>query len=94
MLPKISQHPTSNAGRVLSYVRGVPMPYNPDALVTGPEVAGALRISAALISKWRELGKLSVQGYRGRSPLYKLSDIQRVERETRRSPYNLKRSRV
>jgi hypothetical protein len=68
------------------------MGFNQKALVTAPEVASQLKVSVKLINLWRRTGKLEAVGYRGRSPLYRLCDLQRVERETRNSPMNLKRA--
>jgi hypothetical protein len=63
-----------------------------DAKVTAPEAAAALGVRVGLIGQWRRSGKVKAIAYRGRLPLYRLGDLQDVERETRNSPMNLKRS--
>jgi len=61
---------------------------NLDALVTAREAQDyrALRahhVCRHLIGMWRHAGRLTVQGKRGRSPLYRFGDILRAERDTR-----------
>jgi predicted site-specific integrase-resolvase len=68
------------------------MAYGIDALVTAQEAAPALGVKTSLIAKWRSDCKIKPCGKRGRALLYKLSDLQRVEAETRNSPYNLRRT--
>lgn len=60
--------------------------------VTATEAAQRLGISSQLICMWRRAGKVAPIGQEGRSPLYRLGDLMVVERETRNSPHNRKRS--
>lgn len=59
------------------------MTINLDALVTAAEAAPQIKVTVAAICMWRNRGKLTVAGYRGRSPLYKYRDLLLVERDTR-----------
>lgn len=63
-----------------------------DVHVTATEAARRLGVSSQLICMWRRAGKVAPVGRQGRSPLYRLGDLMAVERETRNSPHNLKRS--
>jgi hypothetical protein len=54
-----------------------------DALVTAAEAAPPLNISIAAICMWRNRGKITVAGHRGRSPLYRYGDLLTVEQSTR-----------
>jgi predicted site-specific integrase-resolvase len=58
---------------------------NLDALVSAREAAIALGVERHAIYQWRIAGKISPQGRRGRSPLYRWGDLIRVERDTRRA---------
>jgi len=63
---------------------------NLDALITAREAEDYPALKAAhvtrhLIYVWRAEGRLTTQGTRGRSPLYRFGDILLVERDTRRS---------
>lgn len=56
-----------------------------DALLTGAQAARAAGVSRANICHWRNTGRLTLRGWRGRSPLYRFGDVLDVERDTRRS---------
>lgn len=61
---------------------------NLDALVTAREAQDfaalrAHRVCRHLIGMWRHAGRLTAQGKRGRSPLYRFGDILKAERDTR-----------
>lgn len=69
---------------------------DPDALVTATEAASKLKVSIAVICMWRNKGwidpatgkrtRLDVAAQIGRSKLYRWTDLQIAERDTRRSP--------
>lgn len=64
---------------------------NPDVLVTATEAAASPHLKGVcrhLIGMWKTLGKLTVKGRRGRSPLFRYGDILDVERDTRRSGHS------
>jgi hypothetical protein len=51
-----------------------------DGLVSATEASRMLvAVSAGLIMAWRQLGRITPQGRRGQSPLYRLGDIVAVE---------------
>jgi hypothetical protein len=57
-----------------------------ETLVTALQASRILpTVSRHLIYVWRAQGKLHPHGMRGRSPLYRWSDITAVERQTRTS---------
>lgn len=57
---------------------------NLEALVTAAEAAPKLGVDRHLIYMWRALGKVTPQGKRGKSPLYRWGDLLAVESQTRR----------
>jgi hypothetical protein len=59
--------------------------YDPDARLPAHLAARLVGVSRQLINSWRASGRLQPVGRRGRSPLYRLGDILRVEADTRRS---------
>jgi DNA-binding transcriptional MerR regulator len=60
--------------------------YDPDARLPAHLAARLVGVSRQLINYWRTAGLIQPVAHRGRSPLYRLADILRVEAETRRSP--------
>lgn len=60
--------------------------YDPDAKLPAHLAARLVGVSRQLINYWRTSGLIQPVARRGRSPLYRLADILRVEAETRRSP--------
>lgn len=66
------------------------------ALVTAREVELVLpSVSRHLVYLWRDQGRLTAHGKRGRSPLYRWGDIIDVERDTRRAdPAGQRRSQL
>jgi DNA-binding transcriptional MerR regulator len=59
--------------------------YDPDARLPAHLAARLVGVSRQLINYWRASGLIQPVGHRGRSPLYRLGDILRVEADTRRS---------
>lgn len=64
-----------------------------DNLVTTPEAAAHCGVDASTIRKWRERGHLTVSGLdpHGR-PLYRLIDVLRAARDTRRRALGQRRT--
>lgn len=59
---------------------------NLDALVTAPEVTVVMPdVSRHLVGMWVRQKRLLVRGHRKRSPLYRLGDVLKVERDVRES---------
>lgn len=60
-----------------------------DALLTVGQAALYLRMPKQRINRWRELGRLSEAETRSDGVrLYRLGDVLKAERATRRSPYS------
>lgn len=56
----------------------------PGDLITAAEIDRLIpSVSRFLVGMWRRSGKLQVHGMRGRSPLYRWSEVVEVERQTR-----------
>lgn len=66
--------------------------YDPDAKLPAHLAAALVGVSRQLINYWRASGLIAPVGHRGRSPLYRLSDILAVEAETRRSSQSRRRT--
>ena len=60
--------------------------YDMNATLPAHLAARLVGVSRQLVNYWRSAGKLEPVGYDGRSPLYRLGDVVRVEAEARRSP--------
>jgi DNA-binding transcriptional MerR regulator len=66
--------------------------YDLDAKLPAHLAAAMVGVSRQLVNYWRSAGLLQPVGTRGRSPLYRLGDVLKVEQATRRSVQSRRRS--
>lgn len=59
--------------------------YDMDAKLPAHLAAATVGVSRQLVNYWRSAGKLQPVAHAGRSPLYRLGDVLKVEAATRRS---------
>jgi DNA-binding transcriptional MerR regulator len=61
---------------------------NLDALITGTEAARLAGVSKQLVRRWRELGHLQPADPTPGRPRFRVGDVLKAERKTRRSPWS------